>query len=267
MAANEPYVIECTDSILTVTFNRPDQGNALPPEAVPSLITLFRSINSSTSIKAVLICGAGRNFSAGGDVGIFAKSLREPFSQRRAEWHQRQTRLMALVQAYTSIEVPVIACCQGGVIGAGLLFALGADYVVADETVVFAFSQQRLGLTPDGGISFLLPRAVGRRRAALLVLTAARVKADEALQLGLVHKIADAESREREAKQLARRLAAAPADVVRNAKRMMATEVSLTEALTRERAAIVESVCRPDFEEGVRAFLEKREPEFGKGCG
>ena len=259
---NDAFLVERAEGVLTLTFDRPDAGNAMPPEAAERLIALFGSVNNDGTTRALLVRGNGRNFSAGGDVHVFAKSVDQPIDERRADWLTRQDRLIALVEAYMAVEVPVVAACQGGVVGAGLMYALGADFVVADETVTFAFAHQRLGLTPDGGVSVLLPRAVGERQAAALVLTAARVGADEALRLGLVHRLVAAGDLSDKARAQALRFAKAPARVVRKAKAMMTQGGATAAMLLRERDAIVESVCDPDFGEGVRAFLEKRDPSF-----
>lgn len=260
--ATEDFLTELAGGVLTLTFNRPEAGNALSPEAAVALTALFRAIGADSAIRSVLVRGEGRNFSAGGDVRVFAQSLAHSPEERRADWAVRQDRLIGLAEAFLAIEVPVVAACQGGVVGAGLMYALGADYVIADDTVTFAFAHQRLGLTPDGGVSFLLPRAVGERQAKALILTAARVGAADALRLGLVERIVAADTLRHDSETLARRLAEAPARVVRTAKRMVTSPIDVATALRRERDAIIDSVCYPDFDEGVSAFLDKREPVF-----
>lgn len=262
MANEDAFLVDRADGVVTLTFNRPDAGNAMLPEAAEALTTLFRSLNADPAVRALLVCGRGRNFSAGGDVRVFAQSITQEHEERRADWTIRQDRLVALVEAYLTIKVPVVAACQGGVVGAGLMYALGADYVIADDTVTFAFAHQRLGLTPDGGVSVLLPRAVGARQATALVLTAARVGAEEALRLGLVHRLVTAEELSAVAAKQACKFAAAPAQVIRTAKAMMAAKGPVADRLRSERNAIIDSVCAPDFEEGVAAFLAKREPVF-----
>jgi 2-(1,2-epoxy-1,2-dihydrophenyl)acetyl-CoA isomerase len=264
MSENAPYFVDRADGVLALSFNRPAQGNAIPQEAVLPLTSLFTSISSDPSVRALLIRGEGKHFSAGGDVQSFARAIEQPVDARRAEFMSRLNAVRGMVEAYLAIDVPVIAACQGAVAGAGLMFALGADYVIADETVNFLFSHQRVGLPPDGGVSLLLPRVVGQRRAVELVLTAARVGADESFRLGLASRIVLATDLAEEAAAQAKRFARAPTGAVRQAKRLMASsgEQPVSAQLEAERDAIVEAVGTADFEEGVRAFVEKRQARF-----
>ncbi|MEJ7926207.1 enoyl-CoA hydratase-related protein [Sphingobium sp. AN641] len=264
MGDDAPYLVDRADGVLTLSFNRPAQGNAIPQEAVPGLTELFASISSDPTVRVLLVRGEGAHFSAGGDVRSFARAIEQPVEARRSDFTSRLNAVRGMVEAYLSIEVPVIAACQGAVAGAGLMFALGADYVVADETVTFLFSHQRVGLPPDGGVSLLLPRVVGQRRAAELILTAARVGADEAFRIGLATRIVAASELASEAAAQAKRFARAPVGAVRQAKKLVASsgEQSAAAQLSAERDAIVEAVGTADFEEGVRAFIEKRQAVF-----
>lgn len=250
--------------VLTVTFNRPEFGNAIPPEMVAELTTLFTAARGDPSVRAVLIRGEGPHFCAGGDVRGFKRSLEQSAAERQAEFGRRLDAAKAMVESYMALEVPVVAACQGAVAGAGLMFALAADIVLADQTVAFLFSHQRVGLPPDGGVSLLLPKVVGRRQAAELILTAARVEASEALRLGLASRLVESAELQSEGEKQAQRLARGPAAAVRLAKRLLAEGEtrSASAQLDAERDAIVQAVGDADFEEGVLAFLEKRSPRF-----
>ena len=264
MPESAPYLVDRTDGVLTLSFNRPELGNSIPQEAVAGLTQLFVSINGDPSVRVLQVRGEGANFSAGGDIRSFLRAIELPVEERRADFTRRLDALRGIVEAYLALEVPVIAACQGAVAGAGLMFALGADYVIGDETVSFLFSHQRIGLPPDGGVSLLLPRVVGHRRAAELVLTAARVTADDALRFGLVTRVVPPSDLAKEAAAQAKRFARAPRGVVRQAKALLAASgrQSASAQLLAERDAIVQAVGDPDFEEGVRAFIEKRQPVF-----
>ncbi|WP_176599179.1 MULTISPECIES: enoyl-CoA hydratase/isomerase family protein [Sphingobium] len=264
MSDAAPYLVDRDDGVLTLRFNRPAQGNAIPQAAVPTLTELFASISGNPSIRALLVRGEGAHFSAGGDVQSFMRSLEQPVGARRTDFSGRLNAVRSMVEAYLAVPVPVVAACQGAVAGAGLMFALGADYVLVDETVNFLFSHQRVGLPPDGGVSLLLPRVVGHRRAAELILTAARVGSEEALRIGLASRVVAAADLATEADAQARRFARAPAGAVRQAKQLLATSGLQSDALQlqAERDAIVEAVGTADFEEGVRAFIEKRPAKF-----
>jgi 2-(1,2-epoxy-1,2-dihydrophenyl)acetyl-CoA isomerase len=263
--ADPPFLVDRADGVVTLSFNRPDAGNAIPPDAVGDLIELFTSIRTDRAVRALLVRGEGRNFSSGGDVRNFARSLEQTPDERRADFARRLDQVIVLVEAYLAIEVPIVVACQGAVAGAALMYPLGADVVLADATVNFLFSHQRIGLTPDGGVSLLLPRVVGARRAAELVLTAAKVDAEEAWRIGIVSKLVEAEALQSEALKQAGRFARGPAGAIRAAKRLIAASAtnSATAQLYAERDAIVAAVGEADFAEGVRAFLDKRAPRFG----
>ena len=263
-ASDQAYRVDRGDGVLTLTFDRPDAGNAISQDAVAGLTELFRSIGDDPAVRAMLVRGEGRNFSTGGDVRSFARSLEQSAEERQADFGQRLDAVRPMVEAYLAIRVPVVAACQGAVAGAGLMYPLGADVVLCDETAAFMFSHQRVGLTPDGGVSVLLPRVVGARRATELVLTAATVDAAEAWRIGIVSRIVAAEDLQSAALKQANRLARAPVEVVRTAKRLIAQSGgrSVREQLIDERDAIVASVGSPDFEEGVRAFIDKRAAVF-----
>jgi 2-(1,2-epoxy-1,2-dihydrophenyl)acetyl-CoA isomerase len=263
---DDAFLVDISEGILTLSFNRPEQSNAIPSSAVPQLTDLFKSMNGDANVRAVLIRGEGKHFSAGGDVAGFAQTLTRSSDERRAEFAARLDRTSAYVSAYLDIQVPIVVACQGGVAGGGLMYALGADYVLADDTAAFVFAHQRVGLTPDCGLSFLLPKVVGVRRALELVLTAGKVEAAEAQHIGMVSKIVPSEQLDNEARAVAVKFARGPANVMRSAKRLLSKGpgLSMAEGLRAERDSIVACVGEVAFEEGVRAFTEKRKPDFSQ---
>jgi 2-(1,2-epoxy-1,2-dihydrophenyl)acetyl-CoA isomerase len=258
------FIVEVEDGLLRLTLNRPERGNALVTAMTPLLTNLFEAAGESPEVRAIHIRGEGRNFSAGGDVAGFAPTLDMPVADRQAEFRMRIGRLGRLVQAVAHFEGPVLVEMRGAAAGAGLLFTLAADYVIGDDTALFVFAHQSLGLCPDGGVSALLPQVVGLRAARSLVLTGARVKAEEALRLGLLSRIVDAAALEVEAAKLAARLGKAPQRAVRSAKRLVNASAgqSLGAQMDAETAAVADCVADDDFTEGVRAFMEKRKPDF-----
>lgn len=263
-SSDAAYRVGRAGGVLTLSFDQPDAGNAIPQAAVPGLTALFRSIADDPSVRVLLVRGEGRNFSTGGDVRSFARALDQSVEDRQADFGRRLDAVKPLVEAYLAIKVPIVVACQGAVAGAGLMYPLGADYVLADDTVAFLFSHQRVGLTPDGGVSLLLPRVVGMRRATELILTAAKVDAAEAHRIGMVSRIVTAEWLQDEAVRQAHRFARAPVGAIRAAKALIIQSASRSDAdqLQAERDAIVASVGDPDFAEGVSAFLEKRVAVF-----
>lgn len=261
---NRHYLVVIEHGLLGLTLNRPKQSNAMTSAMTPMLIDLFESAASDPRVRAIHVRGEGRNFSAGGDVPGFAKTLEMTVEDRQEEFRGRIARLGRLAKAVAGFPGPVLVEVRGGAAGAGLLFTLAADYVIGDETALFVFAHQALGLCPDGGVSALLPQVVGLRTARSLVLTGARVRADEALRIGLLNRLVEAAALEAEAAKLAARLAKAPQLAVRSAKRLINASpgATLDEQMDAETDAIAECVGDDDFAEGVSAFLEKRGPDF-----
>ncbi|MFN3387587.1 MAG: enoyl-CoA hydratase/isomerase family protein [Allosphingosinicella sp.] len=268
-AENGGFRVDRSEGVLTLTFDRPESGNAIPREWTTSLIELFESVNGDASVRCLLVRGEGPHFSLGGDVRGFAADLDRPAEERQADFHRRLGLVSRLVTAFLNIEVPIVVACQGGSAGAGLMYPLGADYVVGEPGSFLVFAHQRLALTPDGGVSYLLPRVVGERVARQLVLTSARVEADEALRLGILSRIVDPAELDEEARKQARRFASGPAQAARAAKKLLkaSLDASLADQMDAERDGIAASVGHPDFAEGVRAFVEKRQPHFPSVSG
>lgn len=258
------YAITTEGGVATLTFARPNVGNAISPEMTAGLTAFFVGAQADASVRCIVVTGQGKHFSAGGDLAGFARSLELGKAVLQAQFDERLRAVADLARAVLAFDRPIVAVVRGGVAGAGLLFALSADLVMADDTALFLFSHQRMGLSPDGCVSWLLPRIVGPRTAGRLILTAASVKAPEALALGLVTQIVADTELDQEAAKLTRRFAKAPQGAIRLAKSLLRSSATgdLDTQLDAERAAIVESVGHPDFAEGISAFLEKRTAVF-----
>ncbi|KXU33823.1 hypothetical protein A0J57_04060 [Sphingobium sp. 22B] len=259
-----PFLVDRTDGVLTLTFNRPEHGNAMPPASTPDLIALLEDAQNDPAIRALVVCGKGKHFTTGGDLAVFAKGVAEGPAALQADFTIRMASVKRLVQALLAFDRPVVAAVKGGVAGAGLLFSLAADIVIGDDTAFFLFAHQRMGLNPDAGVSWLLPRVIGVRPAKMLTLTAARVEAEEAQRLGLLSRIVAADMLDEEVGKLARRLARAPQHATRTAKRLLdqAAMTTLSDQLDAENAGVIQAVGDPDFAEGVTSFIEKRPPSF-----
>lgn len=266
---NRAYLVDLHEGVLRLSFNRPEFGNAMESSSVPTLIQLFRDARLSPDIRSVLIRGEGRVFSAGGDVRGFARAIEQDPETRKADFARRLTNLRGLVEVVLAFDRPLVVAVRGAAAGAGLFYPLAADYVVGDPSAMFVFAHQRVGLSPDNGITALLPQVVGLRMARSLILTTARVEAEEALRLGLLNAIVPADELESEAEKLAGRLARAPRNAVVLAKKLVneSADRSLAEQLDAEMDGIVACVGGRDFEVGVRAFLDKRPPRFPSVVG
>jgi len=263
-SAGPGYLAEQTGGLLRITFNTPEQGNPIPAAAVLPLTALFKTARDDTSIRCILVRGAGRHFSTGGNVAGFFQELAHGPDHLAATFRERLTLTAGLVEAILAFNRPIVAAIQGGVAGAGLLFALAADVVLADATAMFLFSHQRVGLTPDAGVSYLLPRAIGLRHARRLILTAAKLEAEEAARLGLVHHLVNTDALQEEATKLAQKFCEAPQQAISRAKQLLSESLAspLGTQLAAETDAIAACVADADFAEGVTAFMEKRTARF-----
>ena len=258
------FAVTIDRAVLTISLDRPESGNALSSQAISELGGIFEQIARLRDVRALLIRAEGAMFCAGGDVKGFAATIDSSPDERRADYRTRMDRARIQMEAYFALQIPIVVACQGAVAGAAVAYPLGADIALAEPGTRFVFPHQRLGLPPDGGLSYLLPRTVGLRKANELVLTAATIDAEEALRIGVVSRIVAADVLQNEARAVAERLARAPAGAVRRARALLRDSLGRTasEQLAAERDAVADSVAEPDFEEGVRAFIEKRRPVY-----
>ncbi|WP_313806878.1 enoyl-CoA hydratase-related protein [Sphingobium sp.] len=263
-AEDQSYLVDLSEGVLRLSFNRPQYGNAVPKTAVPGLTALFQTAQKDPSVRCILIRGEGKVFSAGGDVAGFAQSIEQDIATRQADFARRLPLARQLVEAVAGFDRPIVTAVRGAAAGAGLFYPLIADYAIGDESAMFVFAHQRVGLSPDGGVTAVLPLVVGVRMARMLLLTAAKVDAHEAFRLGMLHRIVPAETLEDKALKMAHRLAKAPQKAIALAKKMVnaSPQLSLADMLDSETDGIVACVGDDDFAEGVRAFMEKRPPAF-----
>ena len=245
------------EGVAVVTLNRPERLNALNSELRARLCEAFDSLRSDEEVRTVVLCGAGnRAFAAGADIRDFA--ARSPEEQRATYMARR------VFETVADFELPVIAALHGYCIGGGTELALACDMRVADSGTLISQAEIRLGLIPGGGGSQRLPRLVGRGWASIMCFTGDFVGSDDALRIGLVDEVtAPGEHLER-ALEIARRIARWSPVALRLAKRALrqAFEHPLADGLLLEKDLFMEAFASEDGREGVRAFIEKRRPEF-----
>jgi 2-(1,2-epoxy-1,2-dihydrophenyl)acetyl-CoA isomerase len=249
-------------AVATVTLNRPDKLNALTQVMSDELVDVFTGIARDQSVRAVLLTGAGRGFCAGQDLTEFETSYRagdRPDIQAHLERSYHR-----LIPVIVETPQPVIAAVNGVAAGAGVSLAVACDIRVASEEARFIQAFVRIGLVPDSGGTWLLPRVVGYPRALEMSMTGEPVDAQHALDIGLATHVYPADSFAREARDLAARLAALPTRALAATKRLMRENlgVDLAAALESEGKAQSEMGQTADHLEGVTAFAEKREPKF-----
>jgi 2-(1,2-epoxy-1,2-dihydrophenyl)acetyl-CoA isomerase len=255
----EPVLLDVADAVARLTLNRPDSGNAINAELGRSFRAHAEALVGRGDVRAVLLTGAGAVFCVGGDLGYFAAT-----DDPGAAVHALTIDLHAGIEALMSIDAPVIAAVQGAAAGAGLSLVAGADLVVAADDAKLTMAYTAVGLSPDGGATWFLPRLIGTRRTAELALTNRRLSAAEALDWGILNQVVPADELLTTAESLTTRIAAGATGAFGRVKRLLAASstTSLTEQLAAESDGIAACAAGPDGAEGIAAFLEKRRPAF-----
>lgn len=264
-ASHDSYLTSLDDAgVLTLTLNAPEARNPFRQHMSAEFTRLFTRAQADPAVRALLITGAGGHFSSGGDIAGFQRALSQPTADLQAHFHQRLTIAADMVAALIAFDRPVITRLRGAVAGAGMLFPLASDLVLADDSALFVFAYNRLGLSPDGGVSWLLPRVVGARIARRLLVSMAQTGAEEALRLGLIDELLPADRLEAAALSRAQSLARGAQGASARTKALLnaAAGNDLRTHLEAERDGIVASVGHPDFAEAVTAFMDKRKPNF-----
>lgn len=256
---SEPSVLfERVGDVARIVLNRPDAMNAMNMPLMKDLRAAAERC-AEESVRAVVVTGAGRAFSAGGDLAAFADSGDAP-----ALLKALTVELHAGLVVLANLDAPVIAAVNGTAAGAGLSLACSCDYVLAAEKAKFTLAYTGAGLAPDGGSTFYLPRLIGLRRTQELMLTNRVLTAGEALEWQLINQVVPADALDGEAMKLAAHLAAGASRAYGAVKRTLLASAGrdLEAQLDLEGDSISASAGTADGEEGIRAFLEKRPPNF-----
>lgn len=260
-----PVLLEVANGVATLTLNRPDALNALSVDMMKALAQATAELTRLDDLRAVVVAGAGNHFMAGGDLRDFAAHLHLSLESRLVNFRALiEQYINPSVSALQALPVPVIARVHGACAGFGLSLVLGCDLVVAAEDAYFTTAYSSIALSGDGGVSWLLPRMLGRRRAFELLLLADRFGADEALRLGLVNQVVMPDALDDAVAALVRRVCAGPRQTFAEMKRLLneSPDQSLVAQLQLEAEAFARCAAHSDFDEGVNAFLGKRRPHF-----
>lgn len=252
-------LLSIDNGVAEITLNRPDSLNAFNDEMVGEMQQALKNVERDASVRALVVTGAGKGFSAGQDLA----AVRERSGDLSFREHLLKT-FNPIVAKLSTLEMPVIAAVNGAAVGAGFGIALACDIRYASEAAKFRMAFIGIGLAPDSGTSYFLPRLAGMGRALELAYTNELIDAQAALALGLVNKVFSAADLLPQARALASQLAAGPTRGYGLTKRAMlhAATTSLAETLDYE--AHVQDIAgrTADHKEGVAAFLEKRKPSF-----
>lgn len=247
-------------SIGIMTFNRPEVFNAMSVELILAFRDVTNEIIKSTTVRALIVRGAGKAFLAGGDVAHFYKerdNVAETVKPLGDALHEGIINLR-------NMPFPVIAEVQGACAGAGLSVMMACDFAIASTAAQFKTAYTQIGLSPDGGSTYFLPRLLGMRKATELIMLSETINAEQALALGLVNRVVGIDALSNEAMQFAERLAAGATQAYARAKRLInqSWHTPITEHLADEIAYFADCAKTNDFKEGVTAFVEKRKPKF-----
>lgn len=258
-------LLEQSDGIATLTMNRPEKLNAMAPASLDRFVALLDRVRDEGKARVLVLTGKGRAFCSGADLGGWdgeGEGEAGPLLPDRGAGLERGHNLVAERLRY--LPVPIVCAVNGGAAGGGCGYALAGDIVIAARSAYFLQPFANIGLVPDVGATWLLPRLIGKARATAMMMLGERIPAETAEQWGLIWKAVDDATLMDEAYAVAGRLAAGPT-VAYNLMRqgiMDAMEMSLAQTLGMERRNQLIAGRSGDHAEGVAAFLEKRPPRF-----
>jgi 2-(1,2-epoxy-1,2-dihydrophenyl)acetyl-CoA isomerase len=249
---------ELIEGVGKITLNRPDKYHSFIRKMALQLQNVLDKCNEDKTVRAILITATGKAFCAGQDLGEATDPNGPDLTQMVQEHYN------PIIRKIRNIEKPVVAAVNGVAAGAGASIALCCDIVVATESASFIQAFSKIGLIPDSGGTFFLPRLVGMQKSAALMMTAEPVSAKDAESIGMIYKVFSDESFEKESWKLASKLAKMPSKGLGLTKRLL----NVTYSNNLEQQLDMEDKCQTiagntaDFKEGIEAFFEKRKPNF-----
>lgn len=251
--------LDIKNNIAWIKLNRPEVFNSFNREMALSLIDTLISCNINDEVRAVVLTGNGKAFCAGQDLKEVTTPELNPGFKKILEEHYNP-----IIKQIRAIEKPVIAAVNGVAAGAGANIALACDVVVAHEKVSFIQAFSLIGLIPDSGGTFFLPRLIGFQKASALAMLGDKISAEEAERLGMIYKVIPLESFEEEVNKTALKMANMPTKALSLIKKALNASMSnnLEEQLALESKYQIEAAQAEDYVEGVAAFIEKRQPNF-----
>lgn len=260
--SDEADLLESRDGgVVTLTFNRPARLNAITVPMFERLLATCERLAGDATARAIVLAGAGRGFSAGGDVGEMANRAPGETPEDAVRTLRRRMRIAQLLH---EMPAPTLAVIQGPAAGAGLCLALACDLRIAGPAASFTMAFGKVGYAGDYGGSYFLPRLVGAAKARELYFTSATIGADEALRIGLVNRIVPTPQLVDETRALATALADGPRVALAQMKRNLnlADGGDLSAVLDEEAVGQIRCRLTDDHREAARAFVEKRKPRF-----
>jgi len=256
--------IDVDGEIGTLTLDRPDAFNAMSPEMIGEMTVAFAWLADRAKLRGLIITGSGQAFCAGGDVTWFRKGVESGEIDLPSDVRRGAEVLHQAIVDLRRIPFPVIGAINGPAAGAGFSLALACDIRIASSTAFFAPAYGRIGASPDGGMTYFLPRVVGPSKAVELLLEDPNLKAEAAQELGLVSQVVGPDELMETARAKAEELAKKAPHYVRMAKYLCGVSLdnSITEHLQLERHGIADSMATEDLRQGVETFFSGGTPEF-----
>lgn len=254
-----PITLEINNPLATITLNRPEVFNSFNREMALALQKALDDCASNDEVRAILLTGNGKAFCAGQDLKEVTSPELNPGFRAILDEHYNP-----IISRIRNIEKPVIAAVNGVAAGAGANIALACDVVVASEAASFIQAFSKIGLIPDSGGTFFLPRLIGFQKASALAMLGNKISAEEAEKMGMIYKVFPAENFMEEAEKIAVTLSLMPTKALALTKKAFNASLNntLEEQLALESKYQIASAQTEDYSEGVNAFVEKRKPEF-----
>jgi 2-(1,2-epoxy-1,2-dihydrophenyl)acetyl-CoA isomerase len=255
MAMSDSVLLNIDNHIATITLNRPQQMNTYNDHMSETLEKMTTQVMFDENVRAVVLCGAGKLFMAGGDISFFHEHL----GGMSTVVDKIICQLNATVRALQTMPKPVIASVHGSVAGVGISLMLAADLVISATDTKFTTAYSKVGLSSDGGATYFLPRHVGTKKAMQLFLLAEQFDAKAAQEMGLINWIVDGTALDLETTKLAQRLANGPTQAYASMKKLVnqSHESTLAQQLEQEAMHFVKCCETQDFQAGVKGFMSK----------
>jgi 2-(1,2-epoxy-1,2-dihydrophenyl)acetyl-CoA isomerase len=253
-----------SDGVAIIRLNRPDVLNAVDLETAKALREAVIEAERSAGVRCVLLTGAGKHFSSGGDVRFFHATLDLPLAERQGVFDEILHVLNDVIPRLRQMPKPVVGSARGAVAGLGVSLIAACDIAIAAANAMFSMAYCAIGGVPDSGASAAVAKLSNRKRAAELLLLGERFDAHEACRLGLIGRIVEPDALDDATMAICARLASGPSWALGRSKRLLASAEAtpLETQLALERSAFVECVATADFAEGLKAFVERRRPTF-----
>ncbi|MBS7248753.1 MAG: enoyl-CoA hydratase-related protein [Candidatus Jordarchaeales archaeon] len=250
-------IFEKKGKVAKIILNRPEKLNALSPDLLEELEKAIEEVKADKEVRVLIITGSGKAFSAGADVGAMVEATPLQAKESSLRGHK-------IFKALEGLDIPVIAAINGYALGGGCELALACDIRIASEKAWLGQPEINLGIIPGWGGCIRLPRQVGVAKSMEIILTGDRISAQEALQIGLVNRVVPDDKLEATVNEIAEKLASKPPIAVKLAKSVIrkGLECDLEAGISLENSAFSLCFATKDQKEGMKAFLEKRQPQF-----